>query len=452
MSTISDELVKKATTRKKAAENLSDASLRGTMKPGLHSDGNGLYLNVSAKGAKSWVYRYRWEGKLRDMGLGSYPVVTLAKAREAATAQRALFHAGTDPIGQRRRLQAAKVAAKDPNRTFGPFAESLITDLESQWRNAKHRAQWRFTLTEYAKSIWTTPLDEIDTEAVLAVLKPIWQTKPETASRVRGRIEKVLDAATAKGLRSGLNPARWRGHLSHLLSKRQKLTRGHHAAMPYDEVSKFIAALRKRDAVSAYALEFLILTAARSGEVLGMTWEELDVKNKLWIVPANRMKAGREHRVPLTDRALAILDAVRPLSVTGDDSQGNEPMGHVFRGARGGGLSVMALTMQMRRMGHGDVTPHGFRSAFRGWAGEVSSFPTWIAETALAHNVGDATERAYSRGDALEKRRVMMESWASYIASKGDRGGAQHEQRWRLSQDRYGCTYQSNRNNQKAPS
>ncbi len=385
------------------------------MKPGLHNDGNGLYLAVSPKGAKSWVYRYRWEGKLRDMGLGSYPVVSLAKAREAATAQRTLFHAGIDPIEHRRQIDAAKLAVKDPKRTFGPFAESLITDLESQWRNAKHRAQWRFTLTEYAKTIWTKPLNEIDTEAVLAVLKPIWQTKPETASRVRGRIEKVLDAATAKGLRSGLNPARWRGHLSHLLSKRQKLTRGHHAAMPYNEVSEFIAALRKREAVSAYALEFLILTAARSGEVLGMTWEEIDLKNKLWIVPANRMKAGREHRVPLTDRALIILEAVRHFTATTDDAKAIGPHGHVFRGVRGGGLSVMALTMQMRRMGKGDVTPHGFRSSFRDWAGEVSTFPTWIAETALAHNVGDATERAYSRGDAIEKRRLLMDAWAAYI-------------------------------------
>ena len=408
-------------TRKLSGQKLTDAKVKGKLKPGFHNDGNGLYLAVSPGGAKSWVYRFRWEGKLKDMGLGAYPSVTLAEARYEAEIQRRIFQVdGKNPIDERKRLKAEEEHAKQlkaqsAENTFGKIADQVVTSLESQWRNEKHRAQWRFTLTEYAKPIWDQPIDQIDTDSVLKCLKPIWKKIPETASRVRGRIEKILDAAAAKGLRSGVNPARWKGHLDHLLPKRQKLTRGHHAAMPYDEVPNFIAALRAREAVSVFALEFLILCASRSGEVLGMTWEEVDIANRVWTIPAKRMKAGREHRVPLTERALAILDAVKPLSVM---TKNGKPFGHVFRGPRGGSLSVMALTMQMRRMEKGDVTPHGFRSAFRDWAGEVSHFPREIAEAALAHTVGDATERAYRRGDALEKRRLMMENWAGYIAPK----------------------------------
>jgi integrase len=263
------------------------------------------------------------------------------------------------------------------------------------------------TLTKYAAPLRKLPVDAIDTAAVLSVLKPIWQAKPETASRFRGRVEQVLDAAKAKGHRTGENPARWRGHLDKLLAKRQKLTRGHHAAMAYTELPAFISRLRDRqtESVSALALEFAILTAARSGEVLGMRWDEVDDAAKVWTVPPTRMKAAREHRVPLSARALAILDEAKKARAGA----------FVFPGSRGGRpLSVMAMEMVLRRMGRDSVTVHGFRSAFRDWAGNETQFAREVAEAALAHVIGDAAERAYRRGDALEKRRALMEAWASY--------------------------------------
>jgi integrase len=264
------------------------------------------------------------------------------------------------------------------------------------------------TLETYATPVWSMPIDEVDTAAVLSVLQPIWQAKPETASRLRGRIEAVLDFAKAHGQREGENPARWRGHLDKLLPKRQKLTRGHHAAMPYRDVPAFLVSLRQREAIAAMALEFLILTAARSGEVLGARWPEIDFEAKVWTVPAARMKGGREHRVPLSGRALAILE--RLAEVRTND--------WVFPGQRAGaGHSGMALEMILRRMKVEGATVHGFRSAFRDWCGEETSFPREVAEAALAHVAGDATERAYRRGDALEKRRKLMGAWAQYLQS-----------------------------------
>ena len=281
--------------------------------------------------------------------------------------------------------------------------------LAHGFRNEKHRAQWAMTLTTYAAPLRSMKLDDIATADVLAVLQPLWQTKAETASRLRGRIERVLDAAKAKGLRSGENPARWRGHLDALLPARHRLTRGHHAAMPYDDVPAFIGRLRASESVSALALEFAILTASRTGEVLGARWDEIDLDAKLWTVPAARMKAGREHRVPLTARALAILQTVEKVR-TGE---------HVFPGQRRGKpLSVMALAMVLRRLKLENVTVHGFRSAFRDWCGEATAFPRDVAEAALAHTVGDMTERAYRRGDALEKRRKLMAAWAAFIEPK----------------------------------
>ena len=267
------------------------------------------------------------------------------------------------------------------------------------------------TLETYAKPLRALPVDEVDTEAVLGVLQPIWRTTPETASRLRGRIETVLDAARAKGhiSRNEANPARWRGHLDKLLAKRQKLTRGHHAAMPFDDVPELIGLLRDREAIAALALEFLVLTAARSGEVLGARWAEMDMAAKVWTVPAARMKAGREHRVPLSGRGLAILQKL------GEAKTGE----FVFPGQRSDKpLSGMAMEMLLRRMKAAGVTVHGFRSAFRDWCGEATSFPREIAEAALAHVAGDATERAYRRGDALEKRRTLMEAWASFCEPK----------------------------------
>jgi integrase len=289
------------------------------------------------------------------------------------------------------------------------MADDVRETLSAGFRNEKHKAQWKSTLETYAAPLRAKPVDTIATDDVLAVLKPIWTTKAETASRVRGRIEKVLDAAKAKGFREGENPARWRGHLDHLLPRPSKLARGHHAALPYEDVAAFIAKLREREATSALALELCILTAARSGEILGMRWSEVDLNRKIWTVPADRMKAGREHRVPLSSRAIAILRQLEKLKA-GE---------FVFAGrARNKPLSNMAMEMVLRRMKIKSATVHGFRSSFRDWAGNVSNFPREITETALAHVIGDKAEQAYRRSDALEKRRKLMEAWANYCEPK----------------------------------
>jgi integrase len=381
---------------------------------GRHADGGGLYLDRDEHGRSRWVFMWKRAGKRREMGLGAAGPdgVSLAKVRLAAEAARVVVKAGGDPIEARDAVPEAPAVVP----TFGEVADGFVAALSPQWRNEKHRAQWSMTLKTYAANLRPLPVNLIDTAAVLEVLQTVWLEKPETASRLRGRIERVLDAARARGLRTGENPARWRGHLDHLLPKRQKLTRGHHAALPYADVSDFVSALRARDAVAAHALEFLILTAARSGEVLGAKWAEIDLKAKVWTVPAERMKAGREHRAPLSARAVKVLEAVKPLANT--SGKGGLAAAHVFPGqARGAALSGMSLAMLLRRM-KVTTTVHGFRSSFRDWAGEASTFPREVAEAALAHTVGDATERAYRRGDALEKRRKLMEAWAGYVEPK----------------------------------
>lgn len=405
------------------AQRINRLTARGVQilsKPGRHSDGGGLYLIVdvrkakdgSARVGKRWafIYRRKRDGKQSELGLGGLASVPLAKARELAAEARALLAEGKDPKSER------AAAAREPDKvpTFGAMAETVMAALEHGWRNDKHKAQWRSTLATYAAPIHDKPVDRITTEDVLGVLQPIWTTKAETASRVRGRIEKILDAAKAKGHRTGENPARWRGHLDHLLGKRQKLQRGHHPAMPWQDVSDFVARLRESPSLSALALEFVILTAARSGEVLrsvrdgklmGARWEEIDRSARVWTVPAERMKAGQEHRVPLTERALEILAEV------GKVRQGE----FIFPGQRGDKpLSEMALELVMRRMKAKPYTVHGFRSAFRDWAGEATGFPREVAEAALAHTTGDKVERAYRRGDALEKRRQLMLAWAAF--------------------------------------
>src|ERR1700730_16299749 len=375
-----------------------------TAKPGRHCDGRGLYLAVADSGAKKWVLRFTYNHRVTEMGLGNGDV-PLAEARDKAAEARKLIAAGTNPILAKREAKRA-AGGKHP---FGQCANALLAAKSSEWRNERHRQQWRMTLETYAAPLWGLPVDEVATEAVLSVLRPVWQRAPETASRLRGRIEAVLDFAKARGWRSGANPAAWRGHLALILPRRQKLTRGHLAAMAFDAVPEFIATLREREAMAALALEFLILTAARSGEVLGARWDEFDLHAKVWTVPAARMKAGREHRVPLLSRALAILEELAAAK-TGD---------FVFPGQRHGKpLSPMVLEMVLRRMKAEGATVHGFRSAFRDWAGETTSFPREIAEAALAHVSGDATERAYRRGDALEKRRKLMEAWAGFCEPK----------------------------------
>jgi integrase len=386
---------------------LSPRKVATVTKSGRHADGGGLYLVVDKGGARRWAFIFRWQGRLKEMGLGGVTAVPLARARELAAGCRAQLSAGINPIVARR-------DAKAETPTFGSFADAFVATKEVEWRNAKHRYQWRQTLTTYAKPLRAKLVSDITTEDVLATLKSIWTTKSETASRLRGRIEAVLDAARVAGHRTGENPARWRGHLDKLLPKPRKLYRGHHAAMPCAEVPAFVARLRERDAVAARALEFMILTAARSGEVLGMTWGELDLDAALWVVPERRMKAGREHRVPLSDRAIQIVQTF---------SSGKPDSGaYVFPGHRHGRpLSNTATEMLLRRM-EVNVTTHGFRSSFRDWCGDSTHFAREIAEAALAHTVGDETERAYRRGDALAKRRELMDLWSLYC------DGGQHGQ------------------------
>ena len=378
-----------------------------TAKPGRHGDGGGLWLIVSETGAKRWAYRFTIAGKVSELGLGSADDVSLALARDMAAEARKLAKAGKSPVDARREIERA--ATGKP--TFGKCADDFLAAKSSEWRNEKHRAQWAMTLTKYAEPLRSRPVDEIDTEAVLKVLTPLWQRTPETASRLRGRIEIVLDAARARGFipKNEANPARWRGHLDKLLPKRPKLARGHHAAMAYAEVAAFVALLREREALAAMAMEFTILTAARSGEVLEARWDEINLAAKVWTVPAIRMKAGREHRIPLSARALEILAR---LSETRTGA-------HVFPGQRAGRpLSNMAMEMVLRRMGVNNITIHGFRSAFRDWAGNETNFAREVAEAALAHVVGDKAEQAYRRGDALEKRRELMEAWGRYCEPK----------------------------------
>ena len=390
---------------KHTLNKLSARRVASATKAGRYGDGGGLYLVVAPDGSRKWVFRFVWNGKQRDMGLGATREVPLAEARMVAAAAREHVRAGRDPIAERERARRSANGVL----TFGEMADQLLESIEPGFRNAKHRYQWRQTLTEYAKPLRPKPVDAITTEDVLECLKPIWQTKAETAARLRGRIERVLDAARAKGYRTTENPARWRGHLDSLLPKRKKLTRGHLAAMPFAEVQDFLIRLRDMSGTAALALEFAILTAARSGEVLGARWSEIDLATKLWVIPATRVKAGREHRVPLPDRAVAILEAVSAVR-SGD---------FVFPGLRRDKpQSDRTLVAVLRRM-NCPVTVHGFRSSFRDWAGERTHFPREVAEAALAHVVGDETERAYRRGDALEKRRELMNAWAAFCEGSG---------------------------------
>jgi integrase len=368
-------------------------------KHGRHADGGGLYLSISPNGGRRWVFLFRWHGKPTEIGFGSARDVSLARARELASQARAQLAEGVNPKDARRPQEDA---------TFGECADRVIEAMKPSWRNAKHIKQWEMMLRDYAAPIRRLPVDEVTTDDVLSVLKPIWNEKPETASRLRGRIERVLDAARAQGLRSGENPARWRGHLDQLLPKRQRLTRGHHAAMSYEDVPAFVADLRARQAAAALALEFTILTAARSGEVLGARREEVDLERAVWTVPAPRMKAGREHRVPLSKRALKIVKAML------EDHKSE----FVFPGSMPDKpLSVMAMDMVLRRMKIENATVHGFRSSFRDWASECASFTNEVCEAALAHVIENKAEAAYRRGDLFDKRRKLMEAWAGYCST-----------------------------------
>lgn len=406
--------------------NRLSARTVSTAKPGMHADGDGLYLIVTAAGARRWTFIFFWHGKRTEMGLGPLADVSLAEARAATATARRLIRDGVNPIEARK---AAKVEEEAQEYTFGTFAEEVIDSIEGGFRNSTHRAQWRMSLsvqrgvksewldTGYCQSLRDKRLDAIGTDEVLAVLRPIWTKLPETASRVRGRVERVLDAARVRGLRGGENPARWKGHLAALLSKRQKLTRGHHKALPYEEVPALVARLRAQPSMAAMALEWTILAASRTTEALHARLPEIDREARVWVIPPERMKAGREHRAPLTDRMLEIIDAT---------ADAREALGTdlLFPGAKADHpMSGMAMTMVMRRL-KVDATVHGFRSAFRDWVGEETDFAREIAEAALAHVVGDATERAYRRGDALERRRRLMDAWEAFACSKCPTAGA----------------------------
>jgi len=366
------------------------------------------------------MFRFMLAGRSREMGLGSLIEVSLADARQKAVEARRLVKSGVDPIAQRDAERKAREAAQALERaramTFHECAERYIDAHKAGWRNAKHAAQWPSTLETYCYPVFgNLPVAAVDLPMVMKVLEPIWTEKTETASRVRGRIEAILDWATVRGFRSGDNPARWRGQLSHLLPQPGKVAAvTHHAALPYLEIGTFVAALRQRPAMAARALEFLILTAARTGEVIGATWAEIDTNGASWTVPAGRMKAGKEHRVPLSDRALAILAELRSAAfASGREPSGDQP---IFPSSRGNPLSNMAMAMMLRRMERGDLTAHGFRSTFRDWAAERTAYPNEVVEMALAHTVASKVEAAYRRGDLFDKRRRLMADWASYCA------------------------------------
>jgi integrase len=381
---------------------------------GMHADGGGLWLQVTrAKNDpkelhRSWLYRYASQGKTREMGLGSLSTVSLVEARDAALHCRKLRAQGIDPLEYRRAARADAAAKAARIMTFDECAKEYIRTHSAGWKNAKHIAQWPSSLKKYVSPIFgRLPVQLVDQALVMKAIEPIWQTKTETARRVRGRIESILNWAAVRKLRAGENPARWRGHLSELLAPAHKVTPVvHHAALPYAEIPGFMVALREREGIAACALEFLILTAARTSEVTGSEWPEFDLNKFLWTIPAARMKAGVEHRVPLSDRAITILKA----------RLHDHPGKYVFRGGRGGPLSNMAMAETLKGMERGDVTVHGFRSTFRDWASERANFPNEICEMALAHRISDETEAAYRRGDLLEKRRKLMAAWAKFCA------------------------------------
>lgn len=382
---------------------MTDASVKAEKNPGRHSDGGGLYLNVGPTGKKSWLFMWVPRGsKRREMGLGGYPTVKLAQARNRASECRTAIEEGRDPIAEK---------AKQAEPTFGECADLFISSIKSEWRNEKHQAQWKMTLSDaYCATLRQRQVSAINTEDVLSVLKPVWLDKNETASRLRGRIERVLEFAKVKGWRSGENPAAWRGNLRNLLPKRQKLQRGHQPAMRYQDVPAFVERLRASEAIAARALELLILTVGRSGEVLGAKWSEIDFEQKLWNVPKERMKAGSAHTVPLSAPAISLLEILHKHRISE----------YVFPRTKEKPLSGMAMLMLLRRMKCRDITVHGFRSSFRDWCGDATPFPREVAEAALAHKVGDATERAYRRSSALEKRRELMLAWADYLAPSRD--------------------------------
>lgn len=395
----------------RSIEKLTALGVARLKKPGYHGDGAGLYLQVSEAGTKSWIFRYKLAKKPREMGLGSLNTFTLAEARKRAKDARQLLAEGIDPIAQRTGAQAAAAElarAAAHTLTFEQAAARYIEAHEAGWKNAKHGYQWRQTIDTFAKPvIGALPVSAIDTDAVLRVLEPIWATKTETATRLRGRMEKILDWAKALKYRAGDNPAAWRGNLDKLLANPNKIAPVvNHPALPYNKVGAFMVDLRALPGVSPLATEFIILTATRTGEALGARWSEFDLEAGVWTIPAERMKMGKEHRVPLSTAALEVLSKMTTYGSEGFVFPGRKP------NTQQSNMSCLAL---LRRMGRTDIVVHGFRSSFRDWAAEQTSFPREVAEMALAHAIGDKVEAAYRRGDLFEKRLKLMQAWADYI-------------------------------------
>lgn len=399
-----------------ARNKLTATEVKRRSKPGLYADGGGVFLQVTqgidGEPRKSWVFRFRSpSGRLREMGLGSIGSVDLVRARAKAEAARALLAVGVDPIEHRKRERIRAAAAEATTVTFRQAAERFLEAHVETWKNPKHRQQWENTLKTYVYDVFgNIPVNEVNRNLVLRVIEPIWKTKTETANRIRSRIERILDWAKARELRSGENPAQWRGGLSHVLPPRKTAQRvKHHPALPYAEMPAFMANLRQRNGLGAKALEFTILTACRTNEALRATWQEIDLDKSTWTIPADRMKAGREHRVPLSPAAIALL---RPLKIGG-------PTDWVFPGfKKGRPLSDMTLLATLKNMSRNDLTVHGFRSTFRDWASEKTDFQGEVAEAALAHAIGDKVEAAYRRGDLIDKRRQLMEAWATYCTGE----------------------------------
>jgi integrase len=402
----------------RVAKALSAIEIQRLTAPGYHAAGTvpGLYLRVTETGARGWILRTVIGQRRRDIGLGGYPAVTLAMAHAQAREAKQAVRLGTDPIEARKAAKSALLAQQAQAMTFEQCATAYLAAHESGWRNAKHGQQWRNTLATYAYPVLGRLLvRDVEMPHVLKVLEPIWRDKTETASRLRGRIESVLDWATTRGYREGANPARWKGHLDNQLTSPKKVAKvEHHAALGWNAAPGFLSSLHQQNGTGARALEFAILTAARSGEVRGATWEEIDLDEAVWTIPAGRMKAGKEHRVPLSRAALKLLKTQRP----GDD---DEAVGLVFPAPRGGQLSDMTLSAVLRRM-KVDAVPHGFRSTFRDWAAERTSYPRDVVEMALAHAIGDKVEAAYRRGDLFEKRRRLMTDWSSFLATTTTKG------------------------------
>ncbi|MEJ1357885.1 MAG: integrase arm-type DNA-binding domain-containing protein [Candidatus Sedimenticola sp. (ex Thyasira tokunagai)] len=397
-------------------DKLTAAKVRQENKPGWYADGAGLYLQVSPTLSKSWVYRYQVGGKERRHGLGRYSEndtqrgLTLNKARKAAKACRDLRDNGTDPIDHKRQQEALKALADVKGMTFKDCADKYIESHRRGWKSPKHAQQWENTLATYAMpTIGALSVKDVDVGLVLQVLEAIWHEKPETATRVRQRVESVLDWATARGYRKGENPARWKGHLDKLLPKRSKVQKvKHHKAMPYMDVSEYYIDLLTHETMAARALSFIILTGVRSSEAREAAWSEIDLEAGVWVIPAERMKSGRSHRVPLTDEAVSLLEKVKPFSRDG----------LVFPGMkRNHSISAAALRKHFKDQ-HPTLTIHGFRSSFRDWCAEQTNYPRELAEAALAHSLRDQTEAAYQRGDMLERRRKVMEAWAVYCTTK----------------------------------